>query len=32
MENRALVALASALADSLSNILQTLGDTIREVT
>jgi GAF domain-containing protein len=32
MENRALVALASALADSPSNILQTLADTIREVT
>jgi hypothetical protein len=32
MENRALVALAGALADSPSNILQTLADTILEVT
>ena len=32
MENRALVALAGAPADSPSNILQTLADTILEVT
>ena len=31
-ENRALVALASALVDSQSNILQTLAETILEVT
>jgi PAS domain S-box-containing protein len=31
-ENRALVALASALADSRSNILQTLAETILDVT
>jgi hypothetical protein len=31
-ENRALVALASALADPQSNILQTLAETILEVT
>ena len=31
-ENRALVALASALADSQSNILQILAETILEVT
>src|SRR6516225_8609400 len=31
-ENRALVALASALADSHSNILQTLAETILDVT
>jgi len=31
-ENRALVALASALADSQSNILQTFAETILEVT
>ena len=31
-ENRALVALASALADSKSDILQTLAQTIRDVT
>ena len=32
MENRALVALAGALADSPSNILQRLAETIFEVT
>ena len=31
-ENRALVALATALVDSKSNILQTLAETIRDVT
>ena len=31
-ENRALVALASALLDSQSNILQTLAETILDVT
>src|SRR5580704_13490014 len=31
-ENRALVALAAALVDSKSNILQTLAETIRDVT
>ena len=31
-ENRALVALASALSDSQSNILQTLAETILDVT
>src|SRR5919197_4092731 len=31
-ENRALVALASALVDSQSNILQTLAETILDVT
>ena len=31
-ENRALAALASALAESRSNILQTLADTILDVT
>jgi hypothetical protein len=31
-ENRALVTLANALADSQSNILQTLAETILEVT
>ena len=31
-ESRALVALATALADSKSNILQTLAETIRDVT
>src|SRR5580700_5898124 len=31
-ESRALVALATALAESKSNILQTLAETIRDVT